>query len=370
MFRPALFLAALLFATPAACLAANDEPAKPIDRPAPAYPDSAGEEHGHVKVQFTIDPEGHVRDPQILESVPPGLFDRAVLETLKSWRYQPRRVLDRPTAQPDNSIAFNFAPPPPDPAHTAVILTKAIGFYPREAFKAGQEGDVTVAFDVDRFGYARHATVLNSTLPGIFDQSAIEAIRNSRFQPPIINGEPVEATGFISTVPFRLATAKIAPIVIERKSLPYPREAQRKGIQGYCYVVSTIAGDGTVSKAEVIDTNPSDYFKKACLDYALAERFEAPDQDPTGRLEREHLAIIDFQFNGSQTLLQPGQWVRIRYNLGIEGQALQPEIIGVSDPAIDSAAVLRAFKGRRIKPATENGLPVEKPDQIIVISGD
>lgn len=44
---------------------------------------------GEVVVAFSIGPDGKVVDPHILESEPPGIFERSALKYVRSWRYEP-----------------------------------------------------------------------------------------------------------------------------------------------------------------------------------------------------------------------------------------------------------------------------------------
>jgi len=370
MFRLACLALALILTAPIAGFASSVEPATPIDRPPPSYPDSAGISLGHVKIQFTIDAEGRVQDPHVLESAPPGLFDAAALSAMTAWRYQPRRVDGRPVPQPSNTIALDFAPAPLDPAHTAIMINSDPPYYPREAYAAGQEGDVVVAFDINENGLVRNARAAQSTLAKVFDESAVSAIKNSRFRPPMVNGAPSAALGLMVTVPFRLATAVIAPKVLHRPSLAFPEKARQAGEQGYCYVSQAIAGDGTVEKVDVVAMAPGDVFQRACSDYASSFRFEPPDQDPTGRVGRKHSLTISFLLDGATPLLQPGQWVKIRYTVGTDGQMKDLEVIGVSGPEIYPSKVLNALRRRKVQPIVENGLAVEKPGQIVIVSGD
>ncbi|MEI9986730.1 MAG: TonB family protein [Aliidongia sp.] len=346
------------------------EPAKPIDRPPPSYPDRAGNSLGHVKIQFTIDANGRVQDPQVLESAPPGLFDAAALDAMKAWRYEPRRVDGQAVTQPNNMIALDFAPGPVDPAHTAVMINAGPAYYPREAYQKGLEGDVTVSFDIDQNGIVKNAKAIHSTVPEIFDGDAVSSIKNSRFRPVTVNGMSVGAEGLSVTVPFRLADAVLAPKRIDHTSLTYPPRALKAGEQGYCYVVFAIAGDGSVEKFDVVVTSPADVFRQACIDYATGVKFEAPDADPTGRVSRKHTMEITFQFDNSRPLLSAGQWVKIRYTLGTGGQIRNPEVVAASDSGIYTPNVLEAIRRRRVKPAIENGVAVEKPDQILIVSGD
>ncbi len=76
--------------------------------------------------------------------------------------------------------------------------------YPAEARARGIEGSVTVYYDVTVEGAVRNAVVQSATPPGVFDAAALAAVRTWRFNPRIVNGEPVAAPGQVSTVRFQL----------------------------------------------------------------------------------------------------------------------------------------------------------------------
>ena len=44
---------------------------------------------GWVKVGFVVDEQGQIGALQIIESEPPGVFDRSVIQCLSKWRYRP-----------------------------------------------------------------------------------------------------------------------------------------------------------------------------------------------------------------------------------------------------------------------------------------
>jgi protein TonB len=71
-----------------AALAAN---LKRTRSPAPDYPESALAQKiaGSVLVQYTVDEKGETRDLKVLESNPPGVFDRAATNAIRRWRYAP-----------------------------------------------------------------------------------------------------------------------------------------------------------------------------------------------------------------------------------------------------------------------------------------
>ncbi len=68
-----------------------DDPPKPVERVAPEYPSRARAKavEGHVNLSVLIGEDGVVRDVQVLESEPAGVFDDAARTALRGWRYQP-----------------------------------------------------------------------------------------------------------------------------------------------------------------------------------------------------------------------------------------------------------------------------------------
>ena len=68
--------------------------------------------------------------------------------------------------------------------------------YPAAAVRDGVTGTVVLKLLVTSAGKPRNVRVLKATPPGVFDQAAIQAVREWVFEPATYNGEPVtmEAT--------------------------------------------------------------------------------------------------------------------------------------------------------------------------------
>ncbi len=66
----------------------------PTLRIPPIYPARALRSgiEGVVTVEFTIDSDGSVKDPVIVKSKPPKIFDRAVLKSIAKWKFNPDMV--------------------------------------------------------------------------------------------------------------------------------------------------------------------------------------------------------------------------------------------------------------------------------------
>jgi protein TonB len=58
----------------------------------PSYPPRALRSgiEGVVTVEFTIAGDGSVKDPVIVKASPPKIFDRAVLEAIRKWKFNPK----------------------------------------------------------------------------------------------------------------------------------------------------------------------------------------------------------------------------------------------------------------------------------------
>jgi protein TonB len=66
----------------------------------PVYPAAALRDgvEGWVELSFTITETGTVRDIEVVDSTPRGVFESAAIEALGSWRYKPRIANGAPVA--------------------------------------------------------------------------------------------------------------------------------------------------------------------------------------------------------------------------------------------------------------------------------
>jgi protein TonB len=71
----------------------------------PMYPRDAAMKgiEGWVKVEFTITEIGTVKDPRVIDSEPPRIFNREALRAILKWKFKPRVVdgvaVERPATQ-------------------------------------------------------------------------------------------------------------------------------------------------------------------------------------------------------------------------------------------------------------------------------
>ena len=81
----------------------------PLVRINPQYPRNellAGVE-GWVKVRFTVEPDGSVSSPKVIQSKPPRVFDTAALRAIKKWKFKPK-VVNGVAVQQDGTQLIEF----------------------------------------------------------------------------------------------------------------------------------------------------------------------------------------------------------------------------------------------------------------------
>ena len=84
----------------------------PIVKVAPIYPRRAQTRgiEGYVLLEFVVTSTGAVRDPQVIEAKPPGIFDRAAINAALKFKYKPKVVNGEPieVAGVRNRITFEL----------------------------------------------------------------------------------------------------------------------------------------------------------------------------------------------------------------------------------------------------------------------
>lgn len=83
----------------------------------------------------------------------------------------------------------------------AMPVNEATLVYPAHALASRQEGVVTLRLKIDHQGVLREAAVVDAQPAGVFEEAALQAARELRFQPAQRNGVPVGSVKTIE-VPF------------------------------------------------------------------------------------------------------------------------------------------------------------------------
>jgi protein TonB len=98
------------FASELSVGAGVDRDAVPQVRIEPDYPIQARQKRieGWVDVQFTVGADGSVRDPVVLDAEPKTIFDRAALQAIKGWKYNPKIEDGRPVERRGLRVRIRF----------------------------------------------------------------------------------------------------------------------------------------------------------------------------------------------------------------------------------------------------------------------
>lgn len=87
-----------------------DRDAVPLVRIEPDYPMQARQRgiEGWVVVEFTITTAGTVKDPAVVASEPGTVFDRAAVNAVRKWKYNPKMQDGKPVERPGVKVRLDF----------------------------------------------------------------------------------------------------------------------------------------------------------------------------------------------------------------------------------------------------------------------
>jgi protein TonB len=99
-----------LGATELAMSGGSDRAAVPQVRIQPDYPIQARQKgiEGWVEVKFTVSTDGSVRNPVVVNAQPKKIFDRAALQAVKGWKYNPKIEDGKPVEQHGIKVRLTF----------------------------------------------------------------------------------------------------------------------------------------------------------------------------------------------------------------------------------------------------------------------
>ena len=168
---------------------------------------------GSVTMEFTVTETGSVEDLVVIESDPPGVFDRAAIQAASKFKYRPK-VSDGSPMRVEgvkHKIVFELEKAADLESGTAIQdtgqylpLVKVSPKYPKRALSRGIEGSVTLEFAVTEKGSVEDPVVVESDPPGIFDRAATDAVSMYKYRPKIVDGEPVRVEGVKNKIVFSI----------------------------------------------------------------------------------------------------------------------------------------------------------------------
>jgi TonB family protein len=218
-----------VFATGAVRARGEIQPPRLIKSVDPIYPTEARKNgvEGVVILEAKTDERGNVADVRILRSIP--ALDQAAMDAVKQWKYEPKVIKGKPVPEVF-TVTVRFMLDKAEKKGVAGVVkgvvtekdleefakgaVKAEGnitppklikqvdpVYPEEARKKQIEGIVILSARTDEQGNVVGVKVLRS-IPEL-DQAAINAVKQWKYEPKIIDGKP-RALIFTVTVRFRL----------------------------------------------------------------------------------------------------------------------------------------------------------------------
>jgi len=119
-----------------------------------------------------------------------------------------------------SEVPADPAPPPPqaEPAEPSPVdradvlpIVRVPPFYPPEALRSRTEGWVRVEFTISTTGSVKDVVVVRSEPPGVFDEPALQAISQWRYNPRVVNGVAVERPGVQTEIRFEMADSETPP---------------------------------------------------------------------------------------------------------------------------------------------------------------
>ena len=146
------------------------------------------------------------------------------------------------------------------------LLSKVEPDYPQMAKIAHIEGDVVLLAYIGKTGVVENLRAVSGH--PILIQSAMDAVRQWKYKPYLVNGEPVEVQTTV-TVKYRVPSKAVAPRKLRissgvandnkifGKDPDYPLEAKRQHIQGDVLLRITIDEQGNVADVQVTSGDPT-----------------------------------------------------------------------------------------------------------------
>ena len=181
-----------------------DEPPKVVRAVMPRYPFSAAKDgiEGRVVIRFVVDSEGNAQEPDVVEAEPEGVFDETALATIIKYKFKPAvkngKNVDCIVRMPIKFELGEFdmeaystiykldeIDQPPKPVY--LLPPK----YPEKAHAEGISGKVVLQFVVAPDGWACDPQVVSAEPEGVFEEAALDALAEYRFQPALKDGKPV-----------------------------------------------------------------------------------------------------------------------------------------------------------------------------------
>jgi TonB family protein len=253
--------------------------------------------------------------------------------------------------------------------------------YPDGARSAGLEGYVDVDLTVLRDGRTGWVRVRRAEPAGLFEQAALEAVRDWRFEPPQRDGEIVECS--VST---RLRFALSDEVMPGApgfdgpgRTMPaFPESARAAAIEGYVRVEYGATPDGKIADLAILESVPRGAFDEAVTGALATWRFE-PAQAPTTRTSREFRFRLPAYarpdpmpqhtpstYPAALCGERPRGRVVLDVEIGADGRVGGAKVVEATPPGLFEREALRTAAQMKRVPARRAGQAVAAPGRVTI----
>jgi TonB family protein len=278
-----------------------------------------------VRMRLSLDETGAVTDATP-EADLKGDVREAVIAGLKEWQFAPARKDGHPVASELTlAVICESASATTGPQRVPPKLVKREEpVYPEAMRRFRLEGRVQIDFDVDVAGKVLNPVISQSNNPA-FDEPAIEALLESKFEPGKVDGKPAKMR-LRQEIHFRMFTggddafsvgggkqSKIpeewrydTPPKIRSVQLPvYPHALRVEGVRGEARATMVIDPRGRVVAVAGLSADHPEFGQ------ALVAALETFQFDPALRGGKPVKSILGFHqdFNDRELSDRPGDWL-------------------------------------------------------------
>jgi TonB family protein len=177
-----------------------------ISKVDPVYPDIAKKAHvqGSVVLRAVVAKDGTVKNLQYISGAP--MLVVSAIEAVRQWKYKPYILNGEPTeVETTITVNYTFSPDQEQPGATSlnggsenprsipVPMYVVQPEYTQQAREAKVSGIVLVNLVVDEQGRPQNVHILRGLGNGL-DEKAVEAVKQYKFKPAMVDGTPVSAT--------------------------------------------------------------------------------------------------------------------------------------------------------------------------------
>jgi TonB family protein len=259
------------------------------------------------------------------------------------------------------------------------VLERRAPDFPEGARAVGMEGYVDVVLTVMRDGRTGWVRVRRAEPAGLFEQAALEAVRDWRFAPPEGSGGPVECT-ITTRVRFALSDEIMpGPPGSDgpgRPFPPFPEAARLTATEGHVRVEYAVGPDGRVAILAILEAVPRGAFEDT-VNATLGEWRYGPGAGPAGRASREfRFRLPAYPRPDPVPQFTPAayspelcaQRVRGRVTLDVEldadGRVTSARVVAAEPTRLFDADALRIVPQVRRTPARRSGIAVPAPARV------